>query len=603
MARQRTQKTISVRIDRAYIDRLRGGRRLRLALVFAAVAAAILFVALASFSGNSQAIHNPGRLTFAHAGFQNNCAACHDGCDQEGRPTGNFSLAVSDSACLKCHDAGVHHPNAATFVMMDTTRHPPELRSANCTACHVEHRGQDVLVTQSDLQCVQCHADLTGKTLKPAAPGVVMHVSAFSLADHPRFGRALMQNGVATDPTDLRFNHKKHLALLKGEQQNCTWCHNPAPMDVSSNAPQSLEDGTGRHRSLTQVNYDRNCKSCHDLGTFPSSDLPIPHEDLAHVRRVILSYITDSTAPWQKLYADRPGAREKALNDRILSSLGDNVPSDYSAVLDAVTTAVKSNPISADADLSVALAKLPPDVAARLAAAAIHLPTNIVPAADRARVRADVGATTQPVDHLRPLLIARLRTEAAKGLSGDAKTTVLRQFDAAFARFDQESPDPRLLQLYIVYANGLGSCIQCHDTSGDPGAVQPEWSALYSPKAITVAGGENIFRTAPTGIPAGPRRWYVNSEFDHDAHRSMNCLECHSAALNSEKTSDVLLPDIQWQGLKIVDGKLAPAQRSCVECHHPDDASGPGAASNCTECHTYHDRSHERPPASVSGSS
>jgi hypothetical protein len=597
MARQRTQKTISVRIDRAYIDRLRGARRLRRSLVFAAIAAAILFIALANFSGNGQAIHNPGRLTFSHASFQNNCAACHDGCDEQGRPTGRFSLAVSDSACLKCHDAGVHHPNAATFVMMDTTRHPPQMRAANCTACHVEHRGQDALVSTADLQCVQCHANLTGKTIQPVPPGVVTHVTAFSLADHPRFGRALLKDGVPTDPTDLRFNHKKHLSLLQGEQQNCTWCHNPSPIDAGSAVPQALQDGTARHRSLTQVSFDRNCKSCHDLGTFPNSDLSIPHEDLSHVRRVILTYVTDSSAPWQKLYADRPGAREKSLNDRILSALSDGFPSDYSSVLDAVTASVKSNPIFSSPDFSAALAKLPPDVAARLAAAAIHLPTNIVPASDRARVQSAIGSTTQPVDHLRPLLIARLRTEAAKGLSGDAKSAMLRQFDAAFARFNQETPDPRLLQLYIVYANGMGSCIKCHDATGDPGAAQPEWSALYSPKPISVAAPGNIFRTVPTGIPPGPRRWYVNSEFDHDAHRSMNCLECHSAALNSEKTSDVLLPDIQWQGLKIEGNKLIPAQRSCVECHHPDDSTGPGAASNCTECHTYHDRSHEQPPA------
>jgi predicted CXXCH cytochrome family protein len=605
MSRQRTQKTISVRIDRTYIHRPHPWRRIRRSAVFFAVAGAIVFLALTHAGGEGERIHNPGSLTRVHASFENNCAACHDGCDAQGHPTGKFSLAVSDTACLKCHDAGVHNANQATMVMMDMSRHPPAARSADCASCHVEHRGQGALVTDSDMQCVGCHADLTGKTLK--TPVTPLHVTDFSLEGHPRFGRALMKGGKLVDPTVLAFNHKKHLSgILKGEQQNCTFCHDPNPAaaqsltwetsksayampDDDQASPRPLADGTGRHRSLTQVNFAKNCQSCHDLGTLPGSDMAIPHEDLGQIRRLILTYVTSSSSPWLKMAPDKTGPREKALNDRIISAL--NVPSDYSDAVDAVSQAVKAAPLSADVNLSAA--PLPADLQAKLIAAAAKLPTNVVAAADKKNVAAALASTTQPAMRLRPLVISRLRDAAAAGTSGDAKQKILAEFDAVFARYNQDTPDPRLLEMYVIYANDANSCVKCHTMEGDAAGVPTEWMSLSSPTKTPAA---SIFRTTPTGIPAGPRRWYVNSEFDHDAHRTMSCVECHSAALTSEKTSDVLSPDIQWQGLRFEPGstKLVPAERSCVECHHPDNSDGPGAAANCTECHVYHDRSHEQ---------
>ena len=125
MARERTQKKISTRIDRTYFKKSHPWRRMRLTLVFLASAAAVLFVALAGASGRGDLIHNPGHLTAAHASFENNCAACHDGVDAQGKKTGQFSKAVSDAACLKCHDGSIHHENQATLVMDDKS-HPGE---------------------------------------------------------------------------------------------------------------------------------------------------------------------------------------------------------------------------------------------------------------------------------------------------------------------------------------------------------------------------------------------------------------------------------------------------------------------------------------------
>ncbi|MGB8325032.1 MAG: hypothetical protein WCE52_18900 [Candidatus Acidiferrum sp.] len=79
----------------------------------------------------------------------------------------------------------------------------------------------------------------------------------------------------------------------------------------------------------------------------------------------------------------------------------------------------------------------------------------------------------------------------------------------------------------------------------------------------------------PTSLPhiAPARvtpRWLPHARFDHDAHRGFSCVGCHTKALTSTETADVLVPGIT----------------NCKTCHAP----GPDhAESRCFECHTYHD--------------
>jgi predicted CXXCH cytochrome family protein len=68
-------------------------------------------------------------------------------------------------------------------------------------------------------------------------------------------------------------------------------------------------------------------------------------------------------------------------------------------------------------------------------------------------------------------------------------------------------------------------------------------------------------------------RWYKKANFSHDAHRSLDCLDCHNGIPTSEKTADVNLP-----GLKV-----------CENCHKPEHAE-----SRCFECHVYHEWPREK---------
>jgi hypothetical protein len=65
-------------------------------------------------------------------------------------------------------------------------------------------------------------------------------------------------------------------------------------------------------------------------------------------------------------------------------------------------------------------------------------------------------------------------------------------------------------------------------------------------------------------------RWLPHAKFDHDAHRGFSCASCHSKALTSTESSDILVPGVA----------------NCKTCHAPGSDH---AESRCFECHTYHD--------------
>ena len=80
--------------------------------------------------------------------------------------------------------------------------------------------------------------------------------------------------------------------------------------------------------------------------------------------------------------------------------------------------------------------------------------------------------------------------------------------------------------------------------------------------------------TLPEIVPSGIRtRWLEHATFDHQAHRMMTCTACHSKALESHDTADVLLPGIQ----------------TCRQCHRDESRSKEVAEGRCFECHQYHD--------------
>ena len=113
------------------------------------------------------------------------------------------------------------------------------------------------------------------------------------------------------------------------------------------------------------------------------------------------------------------------------------------------------------------------------------------------------------------------------------------------ARSTQEWIDFRVEDAeWLLWAK---TCKQCH-------SVRPSTGALPE--------------IAKSNISA---RWLTHASFDHAAHRMMTCTACHTRAMESRETSDVLLPGVH----------------TCQQCHR--EPSKEATEGRCFECHQYHD--------------
>jgi predicted CXXCH cytochrome family protein len=86
----------------------------------------------------------------------------------------------------------------------------------------------------------------------------------------------------------------------------------------------------------------------------------------------------------------------------------------------------------------------------------------------------------------------------------------------------------------------------------------------------------------PSRVPPADIRqvWFQRAKFDHAAHTTVGCRDCHAGADTSQTHTDVLLPSMDI----------------CVRCHAPagaeQDSMRSGARFDCVECHRYHNGDH-----------
>ena len=121
------------------------------------------------------------------------------------------------------------------------------------------------------------------------------------------------------------------------------------------------------------------------------------------------------------------------------------------------------------------------------------------------------------------------------------------------------------------------TCAQCHQMSLQklPDTTIARWMASEHNSSATQMTQGGVAPVLPLRLPVVAAanvtlRWLPHSKFDHSAHTGFTCTSCHSKALTSTDSSDILIPGIA----------------TCQTCHAP----GPNhAESRCFECHTYHD--------------
>jgi hypothetical protein len=107
---------------------------------------------------------------------------------------------------------------------------------------------------------------------------------------------------------------------------------------------------------------------------------------------------------------------------------------------------------------------------------------------------------------------------------------------------------------------GKQTCGECHYFDSKEGQTLPR-------------------RILPTNVPVV---WFQHADFDHAAHRALDCRACHERAYPDHPRASTDAKDV-----------LVPAVDTCLKCHAPQTATGGGARFDCTECHRYHHRGTE----------
>jgi Cytochrome c7 and related cytochrome c len=124
----------------------------------------------------------------------------------------------------------------------------------------------------------------------------------------------------------------------------------------------------------------------------------------------------------------------------------------------------------------------------------------------------------------------------------------------------------RVLAAEKTLYQGQQSCALCHE-------VKPTGGDLAEALAAGQAPHLDIVKTDV------PTVWYKSAKFNHTAHQSMQCRDCHASAY----------PDSPTASSRSSDGMI-PGMANCVQCHAPRSAQSGGARYDCTECHQYHGR-------------
>jgi hypothetical protein len=283
LARTRTTKKLAQRIDLNYFKRPTALKRAKFWLSLGVPALALMWVAWHGFARDSS-VYSSGRMSEAHAVLEADCAACHV------QTAGAFSAKASDTACLACHDAPMHHA--------------AQTNAGDCATCHAEHRGRVSLIAAKNESCSQCHRDLNASN---GATRFAAHIESFE-DGHPEFA-ALRSNGgfAVSDPGTIRVNHAIHMKPIRrgpngpNVQLACGDCHQAAAAAKWAYADTAYTTATTSytdrdealplqadtlHRSkpmsgrelMAPVKFATACAGCHSLAFNKQFNEGVPHD-------------------------------------------------------------------------------------------------------------------------------------------------------------------------------------------------------------------------------------------------------------------------------------------------------------------------------------
>ena len=412
---------------------------------------------------------------------------------------------------------------------------PAEVGS--CSSCHVDHRGREADISRvADTTCTACHGDIGAHSIAAAGEPkpVLPSVTRFDADHHPPF------QSLAADPGRVKFSHGRHmragLTLGAGNgADKVAWTYARLPAaDRARYVPAGVSE-----TDLVQL----DCAACHQF----ASDIP-PDVLLGDLR------------PVSALLAGRaPGAIALPVEFERHCSACHQLPADASASAETATAAETGVAATSVAPETSAASQLPHG----LDAGAIRrfLESRAVAALDAPPGGAPPGERPFPVAHIpEPPRDATSLDELRAGV--DARRLFVR-----------------------------GVCEKCHQV--DPVTLAADGS-LVAAISGDRAPEEGWFGVGPSRIKMV---WLEKARFDHSAHRSWSCRECHAGAYPpAMPPADVLASSPLDHGQVLIAGK-----ESCLGCHAPRQREGVsgrefgGARFDCVECHGYHGHGHLPP--------
>lgn len=254
--------------------------KMRLRATIAVIGMSMAFCLVRFGNSNDLSLISPGEVSQKHSMWNNDCAQCHTAGE------GGFSTwvtkaletdhSLADSRkCLECHSDIGHSPlnphglaseklarltGIAKCKSRSESKSPTQDHASfvsenleqellRCSQCHHEHRGSNFqLSAMTDRQCQTCHAQ---------------QFASFTHG-HPEFGDFPYSNR-----TNIYFDHATHFQeyfandefkrlMPNGKRpDSCNSCHQP----------------DAKNKSMSTLNYNQMCASCHTSGIV---DQPYP---------------------------------------------------------------------------------------------------------------------------------------------------------------------------------------------------------------------------------------------------------------------------------------------------------------------------------------
>ncbi|WP_193214536.1 cytochrome c3 family protein [Luteolibacter marinus] len=209
----------------------------------------------------------PGRTSSGHYQIELQCSACHDT-----KPDGMLVSAVSNSACLKCHDQDLEeaddsHP-PIKFKKPENRPFLAKIDAQRCVTCHTEHKPDatgPMGVTVPADYCTYCHQSTVEE--RETHKGLGFETCATSGCHNFHDNRALYERHLALhslEPPHLPDAHVPTLDSLRRYIDSHAETKPLAPEDADAPAGVELPAGhLGNWSADAHALAGVNCSDCH----------------------------------------------------------------------------------------------------------------------------------------------------------------------------------------------------------------------------------------------------------------------------------------------------------------------------------------------------